>query len=273
MKYTITINQYAAITNGLDLDIADLAIYDFIKDFAHTDKCEKVITPEGVFFWISHKLVIEAMPILNIKTAQGIKNRIEKLCAANVLVKHPRCEELNKTLYRMGRNCELLSFANGRNEICTPTTKLVAAPQNLLQGGHNETCGNNNNKDNNNNIIVNTPEKDFFGNTHEDKSKKTLFSKSEIYALVDLKTNDYSQFEQLFKEPEFEQIDLVYYFHAVNDWSDSSNTKRTRRGWLATIRQFIRGDIDKNKLHTKTPQQAASDFPMDDALSFLNNDY
>lgn len=173
----------------------------------------------------------------------------------------------------MGRNCELLSFGNSHNETCTPTTKIVAAPQNLLRGSHNETCGYNNNKDNNINIIDSSPEKDFFGHTPEDKSKKTLFSKSEIFALVDFEKNDYSQFEQIFKEPEFEQIDLVYYFHAVNDWSDSSNTKRTRRGWIATIRQFIRGDIEKNKLHTKTPQQTTSDFPMDDALEFLNNDY
>ena len=37
-------------------------------------------------------------------------------------------------------------------------------------------------------------------------------------------------------------------YNAVADWSDSSNTMRTARGWFATVRTFIRGDKEKNKL-------------------------
>lgn len=32
MKYTILINQFAAVNSGLDLDLIDLCIFDFIKD-------------------------------------------------------------------------------------------------------------------------------------------------------------------------------------------------------------------------------------------------
>ena len=38
MKYTILINQYAAVKSGLDLDLIDLAIFDFIKDFFNQDR-------------------------------------------------------------------------------------------------------------------------------------------------------------------------------------------------------------------------------------------
>lgn len=34
MKYSININQKAAIDLGLKLDIVDLAIFDYIKDFS-----------------------------------------------------------------------------------------------------------------------------------------------------------------------------------------------------------------------------------------------
>ena len=44
MKYNISINQFAAVRNGFakDLDLIDLAIFDFIKDFANSSKCVKV---------------------------------------------------------------------------------------------------------------------------------------------------------------------------------------------------------------------------------------
>ena len=55
----------------------------------------------------------------------------------------------------------------------------------------------------------------------------------------------------MFAGAEYQDIDIVYYYHAVADWSDSSNTKRTDRGWLATIRNFIRSDMERGKLHKK----------------------
>lgn len=79
--------------------------------------------------------------------------------------------------------------------------------------------------------------------------KVTLFCNSSVYRLV--KDDDYSAFEALFKGPEYEDIDLVYYFHAVCDWSSSANKKRTERGWIATVRNFIRGDMERGKLHKK----------------------
>ncbi|MFR8207420.1 MAG: hypothetical protein ACLU99_14800 [Alphaproteobacteria bacterium] len=62
---------------------------------------------------------------------------------------------------------------------------------------------------------------------------------------------DYSEFESKFATPEFEKVDLVYYFHSVSDWSDQKNMKRTKNGWLATGPQFHTGDVEKKKLHLK----------------------
>lgn len=58
---------------------------------------------------------------------------------------------------------------------------------------------------------------------------------------------DYEAFAAEFKAPEFEGVDLVYYFHAVGDWSAQKGKKM--RDWIATARNFIRGDMERGKLH------------------------
>lgn len=111
----------------------------------------------------------------------------------------------------------------------------------------------------------------------ETKDKKTLFRNSEVYKLVLFENGvavDYSEFEKKFAGAEFERVDLVYYFHSVSDWSDQKNMKRTKNGWLATIRNFIRGDVEKKKLHLK--QEYQSNKPklnVAGAMEYLKDDY
>lgn len=60
---------------------------------------------------------------------------------------------------------------------------------------------------------------------------------------------DFNTFAAEFKAPEFADVDIVYYFHAVADWSAQKGKKM--KDWIATARNFIRGDIEKGKLHRK----------------------
>lgn len=280
MKYTITINQFAAVTNGLDLDLIDLAIFDFIKDFAHMGKCIKMQTPEGLYFWISHKLVLKEMPLLNIKTNQGLIKRIDNLIAAGILKKHPNCEQYSKTLYSFGKNYELLAFADNAGDLTrvdTPQQKFRGAINESLGQPINKSLGDNINNDDN--IITDKevePQTLFAPEPAPDTSeKKTLFRNSAIYQLVrfDAKgCGDYSEFEKKFATPDFAPVDLVYYFHAVADWSDQKNMKRTANGWLATVRNFIRGDMERGKVHYK-PQHATPGINLGNAVDFLNNDF
>ena len=111
----------------------------------------------------------------------------------------------------------------------------------------------------------------------EPKEKKTLFRNSAVCKMVKFENGvgvDYSEFESKFATPEFEKVDLVYYFHAVADWSDQKNMKRTKNGWLATVRNFIRGDVERNKLHLKPQfQQSKSKINVSDAVKYLNDDF
>lgn len=289
MKYTILINQYAAVKSGLDLDLIDLAIFDFIKDFAHSPNCVKIQTPEGIYFWVSHKLVMDAMPLLNIKTNQGLIKRIGNLIKAGILQKHPNCDLYSRTLYCFGNNYDLLTFTDKATEVLTgvdtPKQKLIPPHNESLGAPINQSLGYNiNNTDNTNNDNNIAPQIDFAApvpvieQPEESKDKKTLFRNSEIYKLVKFDETgagvDYSEFEKKFATPEFETVDLVYYFHAVADWSDQKNMKRTKNGWSATVRNFIRGDVERNKLHLKPQfQQSKSKINVSDAVKFLNDDF
>lgn len=58
---------------------------------------------------------------------------------------------------------------------------------------------------------------------------------------------DYDKFAAEFTAPEFANVDIVYYYHAVADWSAQKGKKM--KDWIATARNFIRCDIEKGKLH------------------------
>lgn len=158
-------------------------------------------------------------------------------------------------------------------ETCIPRTRNLYTPvQETCIPPVQETCTNNIICKDNNNIPYNIAEQT---NLHGDaldnaKGQKTLFRNSEVFSLAYVEAGDYSQFEAQFRGAEYQDIDLVYYFHSVADWSDSSNTKRTARGWLATIRNFIRSDIERGRLHrlTKNKQQEPT-FDFAGAAEFL----
>ena len=78
----------------------------------------------------------------------------------------------------------------------------------------------------------------------------------------------YANFEAFaaeFTAPEFAEIDIVYYFHAVADWSAQKGKKM--KDWIATARNFIRGDMEKGKLHRKDGNGTAGLSP--DAIKYL----
>lgn len=101
----------------------------------------------------------------------------------------------------------------------------------------------------------------------ENKPKKdrlTLFSNSDVAKLVSFTpagVADVTALARVLPDLAAQGCDLAYYFCAVRDWSDSSNTRRTARGWLATLRNFYRGDLDKGRARKIIPTSVN---PLDD---------
>lgn len=82
-----------------------------------------------------------------------------------------------------------------------------------------------------------------------DKNQKTMFKNSTVGNII--------AFKQQFKEPEFQQIDLDYYFKAVANWNEIKRVTRTARGWIATAKNFMKGDNEKSKLKLITGNNGA----------------
>ncbi len=233
IQYTITINQYAVLANGFDLDIVDMAIFDFISRFAHVDRCIKLSDESGRWFWVSHAMVMKHLPILGIRSEQGIANHVKKLICAGLLIRHPDCERLHRTFYRFGPAYESLVFANPQKIEKAPKN-FGATPNETLGITPNETLGYNN--------------KEIDDNKEDNIKEKTRRRTSENLCLfADSKFENYDAFAAEFTAPEFADIDILYYYHAVADWSASKGAKK--RDWIATARNFIRADMQRKTLH------------------------
>lgn len=285
MKYNININQYAAVTNGLNLDIVDLAIYDFIKDFANSPKCVKMQTENGSFFWVSHDLILKEMPLLGITTKRGLVKRIAKLVDAELIVRHESNIEKGRTMYAFGKNYHKMIFGENSGEVGTkePTHEQSFTPphEQSFTPPMNESSRNNiYNKDNNNKFYNIVAETDFSATSegNEDSSlnqnseklrgttepRKCLFANSRF--------SKFEDFEKCFAAPEFEKIDMVYYFNALADWSASKG--RMQKDWIAQARNFIRGDERKGMLRLKPQYKTTSSgFNVQDMLDCLNDKF
>lgn len=110
MKKVISIKQGAVVRNNRQLDIIDLAILDFIKDVANSEECTKVHTPQGIYFEVSHRAIMNEMPILNITTKQGILKHINKLIDAQLIERHPNTNYYQMPLYKFGRQYQNLEL-------------------------------------------------------------------------------------------------------------------------------------------------------------------
>ncbi len=106
------------------------------------------------------------------------------------------------------------------------------------------------------------PENDSGSLFHQQNPNKTTLFRNSIFGDENGKT----VFLSKFNKPDFSGVDLNYYYEAVKDWSDSANKKRTAKGWLATVRNFMRSDNEKKKLKMLVKENVSAN---QDAIDYL----
>ena len=148
--------------------------------------------------------------------------------------------------------------------------------QNSTVAGYQNSTVNNNNIDNNidNNIKPENEFPGFFDESQQSNTPQKLRGTTEPRKCLFANSRfaKFEDFEKCFDKPEFEQIDILYYYHSVADWSASKG--RMQKDWIAQTRNFIRGDKEKGKLHLKPEyQQSKSKINVSEAVKFLNNDF
>lgn len=111
MKYSININQAAAGALNLlgVIDITDLAIFDTFKDFANSNRCEKMVDSGGkIWFWVSYDLIKKELPFARIDSKQAVYLRMKRLEKAGIIIFNPENQVLGKSFFCWGENYDAL---------------------------------------------------------------------------------------------------------------------------------------------------------------------
>lgn len=110
MKYNININQKGVIDAGLNVDLVDMAIYDFLKAYTHAQVCRRMVEAEVVYYSVPYKKVIDENPLLPIKSTDGIYRRFKKLEAAQIIKMHPDNAKLSMVWFCFGEISRHIDF-------------------------------------------------------------------------------------------------------------------------------------------------------------------
>ena len=102
------------------------------------------------------------------------------------------------------------------------------------------------------------------------EKNKCLFENSRFF--------DFELFRKCFNTPEFEKVDLVYYYNVVKDWSASKG--RMQKDWIAQTRNIIRADCRRGQIkytsdsgEGKSVILGNSGLSYGDLLGVLNEDF
>ena len=261
MKESNYITIPGFLRTRLDLKGSELIITALVYGYSQDGNSWFMGKTEYIAEWagITDKNVLRSLKSL---TEKGILEKKEIF----VNNKAKRC------YYRFNFECSELQ----NSTVAGYQNGTVAELQNSTVAGYqNGTVNNNidNNIDNDNikpenEFSVLFPENEKSENPQKlrgtTEHRKCLFANSRFAKFED--------FEKCFDKPEFEQIDILYYYHSVADWSASKG--RMQKDWIAQTRNFIRGDKEKGKLHLKPEyQQSKSKINVSDAVKFLNDDF
>ena len=257
MKYNITINQKAVIDNRLlgELDIIDLAIFDFVYHFFNSDFEGKVtFTKNGVEYTeIRPALLEREMPLLKIGTKRTFINRMNNLINAGLIERYENNSNENRSGYKKGVNFSIFEFDK-------PTKKNSQGYENDFTPPMKTDSHNNNN----NNIT---------DNNKEERDKSLSKKEKPLW-----KTN-FAEYQKLVEEAravlksdnDFRQKMLKFYPNADYDLSiDKSvetfwlteagwNNKKKSRGNSIDMVATLKRNFDKNIVYLRYGQKARLD--------------
>jgi hypothetical protein len=232
MKYNLNINQFAIIEQGLDVDLYDAAILNFVCDWLGNSSAT-IVNHQGLpFTWISHKLIIKQIPMLRTRTKNGMKpmskdtvyRRMKRLCEIGLLQSHPESKVLGMSLYRGTAKLDAIKYG------------AVSAPTDINPKGYGyKSVGATDTNPNYNtikdNTIINNKEKQIFNlqgdlekeldgpkqkETKKKKEKKVAPKKEKVQinypstfssALV-AAMNEFIQFRKEMKKPFRSQLSI-----------------------------------------------------------------
>ena len=240
MTYNLNIDQEFAVVNDLSLvQVATLAAFMTLPIWSKT-----VAIDGSVWYQYSDEKMAEDFPLLFGIPKRCYKN-ISELCALGFV----ELTKLGRTKYvRFTNSCA--DWGKGKEQIRSngPKTDQEQTENGPAIGPKTDRTNIDYNINNDN---VNDKAADgglFPGETGFVPVVVTRPRRTSEPACLfaDSRFADYEKFAAEFDAPEFDGVDLVYYFHAVSDWSSRNGKKQ--KDWIATARNFMRNDKRDGKL-------------------------
>ena len=229
----ITVPGFAIVELGLSGN--DLLCYSLIYGFTQDKETE---------FRGSLNYVASALNV----TKQNAKKIIDRLIDRGLIEKREMFFSGVKFCHYVANRYGVAEIATGRVQNNNGGVAEIAT------GGVAETATNINNKDNSIDKIEDTADGGLFpsepGFVPVTVTRPRRTAEPAACLFENSRFADYNAFASEFAATEFDDVDIMYYYHAVADWSAQHGRKM--KDWIATARNFIRGDMEKGKLHRKS---------------------
>lgn len=103
MKYGIYINQKAIVDNGWNIKANHCAVLDVISGFIATNQNGRFTDESGDWYWISNKLILEAIPMFEI-AGRRLRQLIKDLVDIGLLETNQNNDKYGRCYLRLGKN-------------------------------------------------------------------------------------------------------------------------------------------------------------------------
>ena len=129
MQYSLILHLREVQELGIDISLADLVIFEFLRSFETKTYCKKEkLDDEQIYFWVSHELIMKQLPILGIKTKRGIIDRINNLVNIGLLIRYTSPKGVNKSYYRFTALADRFDSGCACEQNFTPPVNKTSHP-------------------------------------------------------------------------------------------------------------------------------------------------
>ena len=284
MEYSLLIDQNFACRK--DLTLTEAACMAVVFTFPRW--CNSYCIDGVTYYWYSEKKVSEDFPLVFGCAKRVQKNLkaladkgyfiLSKLGNKKVIAFTDKCRLYGKLETENGQDLDRKRSEETENGLKVDRKRSESGPKTVRALYKNTISNNdyNNNKSNNAKngffaFVGDMPQKEEGEKIRGTSEKnKCLFEKSRFF--------DFELFRECFNTPEFEKVDLVYYYNVVKDWSASKG--RMQKDWIAQTRNIIRADYRRGQIkytsdsgEEKSVILGNSGLSYGDLLGVLNEDF
>ena len=284
MEYSLLIDQNFACRK--DLTLTEAACMAVVFTFPRW--CNSYCIDGVTYYWYSEKKVSEDFPLVFGCAKRVQKNLkaladkgyfiLSKLGNKKVIAFTDKCRLYGKLEPENGQDLDRKRSEETENGLKVDRKRSESGPKTVRALYKNTISNNdyNNNKSNNAKngffaFVGDIPQKEEGEKIRGTSEKnKCLFEKSRFF--------DFELFRECFNTPEFEKVDLVYYYNVVKDWSASKG--RMQKDWIAQTRNIIRADYRRGQIkytsdsgEGKSVILGNSGLSYGDLLGVLNEDF